>query len=226
MSLWLHYSLCHCWAHQPWSTDEYSDLLPEVCRPSLQALKDISQLIHLYSITSDVFSFMCKDNQYGCHATATPGVVWTGVMTNIGLPTPTEEPATRTPSTAEGIEAWGIKLLSVASATSSTSSPLTTKAPVTPPPTSSFPSSRTITSGAPPTSSGASGNSEESSDKGGLAPGAVAGIAIGKRTRQDALPPSYTAAPFPKNKHELDGHDAPQLLDSQQPGPRIWELDG
>lgn len=56
---------------------------------------------------------MCKDNQYGCHATATPGVVWTGVVTDIGLPTPTEQPVTRTPSTAEGIEAWGIKLLAV-----------------------------------------------------------------------------------------------------------------
>jgi hypothetical protein len=56
---------------------------------------------------------MCKDNQYGCHATATPGVVWTGVVTNIGLPTPTEQPVTRTPGTAEGIEAWGIKFLSV-----------------------------------------------------------------------------------------------------------------
>ena len=56
---------------------------------------------------------MCKDNQYGCHATATSGVVWTGLITDIGLDTPTERPVTRTPSTDEGIEAWGIKLVSV-----------------------------------------------------------------------------------------------------------------
>jgi hypothetical protein len=72
-----------------------------------------NQKAHYCSVTSNVFSFMCRDNQYGCHATATPGVVWTGVMTNIGLPTPTVEPVTRTPSTEEGIEAWGIKFLSV-----------------------------------------------------------------------------------------------------------------
>lgn len=56
---------------------------------------------------------MCKDDQYGCHATATAGVVWTGIETDIGLPVPTEAPITRTPSTAEGCEAWGIKFLSV-----------------------------------------------------------------------------------------------------------------
>lgn len=56
---------------------------------------------------------MCRDNEYGCHATATSGVVWTGVITDIGLATPTEEPVTRTPSLQEGIEAWGIKLISV-----------------------------------------------------------------------------------------------------------------
>lgn len=65
------------------------------------------------SVTDNVFSFMCKDNEYGCHATATKGVVWTGVITDIGLDTPTEQPVTRTPSTNEGIEAWGIKMISV-----------------------------------------------------------------------------------------------------------------
>lgn len=56
---------------------------------------------------------MCWDNEYGCHATATEGVTWTGVRTDIGLSIPTEEPITRTPSTNEGVEAWGIKFISV-----------------------------------------------------------------------------------------------------------------
>lgn len=57
---------------------------------------------------------MCKDNQYGCHATAAAGgIVWTGVVTDLGVTPATEEPVTRTPSTKEGIEAWGIKFLSV-----------------------------------------------------------------------------------------------------------------
>lgn len=65
------------------------------------------------SVTDNVFSFMCRNNEYGCHATATPGVVWTGVITDIGLETPTEQPVTRKPSTDEGIEAWGIKFILV-----------------------------------------------------------------------------------------------------------------
>lgn len=56
---------------------------------------------------------MCRDNEYGCHATATAGVVWTGVITDIGREIPTERPVTRTPSSEEGIEAWGIKMISV-----------------------------------------------------------------------------------------------------------------
>ncbi|QKX53489.1 uncharacterized protein TRUGW13939_00568 [Talaromyces rugulosus] len=214
----------------------------------VDALLAIPRLVRLLGpvamvnrVTSNVFSFMCKDNQYGCHATATAGVVWTGVMTNIGLPTPTEEPATRTPSTAEGIEAWGIKLLSVAPETSTTTSlPLTTRpATTTQAPTSSFPSSSIVTSSGLPTSSG---TPEQSSSKSGLGTGAEVGIAIGsalgaalvalgaflfyrnrKKNKQVALPPAYTAAPLPKHEHELDGHDAPQLLDSQHP-QRVWEL--
>lgn len=66
------------------------------------------------SVTGNAFSFMCKDNQYGCHATAAAGgIVWTGVETNLGVTPATEAPVTRTPSTKEGIEAWGIKFLSV-----------------------------------------------------------------------------------------------------------------
>lgn len=56
---------------------------------------------------------MCRDNEYGCHATATPGVVWTGVITDLGIATPTEQSITRTPYSFEGLEAWGIKFLSV-----------------------------------------------------------------------------------------------------------------
>lgn len=57
---------------------------------------------------------MCRDNEYGCHATAAAGgLVWTGVVTNLAVTPATEEPVTRTPSTGEGIEAWGIKFLSV-----------------------------------------------------------------------------------------------------------------
>lgn len=56
---------------------------------------------------------MCRGHEYGCHATATSGAVWTGVITDIGLDTPTEQPITRTPNAKEGLEAWGIKLISV-----------------------------------------------------------------------------------------------------------------
>lgn len=71
--------------------------------------------INRHSVTSEVFSFMCRNHEYGCHATATKDVTWTGIITDIGLDTPTEAPVTRTPSTEEGIEAWGIKLISVSS---------------------------------------------------------------------------------------------------------------
>lgn len=54
---------------------------------------------------------MCKDHQYGCHATATVGAVWTGAITN--LANSNFESVTRTPSTEEGLEAWGIKMISV-----------------------------------------------------------------------------------------------------------------
>jgi hypothetical protein len=56
---------------------------------------------------------MCRNHQYGCHATATEGVTWTGLVTDIGREDPTEAPVTRKPGTAEGIEAWGIKFVSV-----------------------------------------------------------------------------------------------------------------
>jgi hypothetical protein len=56
---------------------------------------------------------MCRDHEYGCHATATPGAVWTGTVTRLDVDPPTERPTTRTPDPKEGLEAWGIKLISV-----------------------------------------------------------------------------------------------------------------
>jgi hypothetical protein len=57
---------------------------------------------------------MCRDHQYGCHATATLGGAWTGTETNLAISPPTEKPITLTqPNTKEGVEAWGIKLISV-----------------------------------------------------------------------------------------------------------------
>ncbi|KAK4108203.1 hypothetical protein N656DRAFT_784493 [Canariomyces notabilis] len=67
------------------------------------------------SVTNNVFSFMCRDHQYGCHATATLGGAWTGTETNLAISPPTEKPITLTqPNTKEGVEAWGIKLISTA----------------------------------------------------------------------------------------------------------------
>jgi hypothetical protein len=78
-----------------------------------QPVRVVEPTADVFSVTGNVFSFMCRDNEYGCHATATVGAVWTGTLTNIGLSTPTEEPITRTPYTAEGIEAWGVKMIVV-----------------------------------------------------------------------------------------------------------------
>ncbi|KAH6635079.1 hypothetical protein B0J18DRAFT_462212 [Chaetomium sp. MPI-SDFR-AT-0129] len=119
--------------------------------------KPMSTVTCCPSVTDNVFSFMCRDNQYGCHATATSGVVWTGVITDIGLATPTEEPVTRTPSLQEGIEAWGIKLISVApDSTSATTKPHPTNPSKTANPTQST-----------------------SPDSGGLGTGGIVGVAIG-----------------------------------------------
>ncbi|KAH9434625.1 hypothetical protein MCOR02_006620 [Pyricularia oryzae] len=71
------------------------------------------------SVTGGDFSFMCKDHQYGCHATATVGAVWTGAITN--LANSNFESVTRTPSTEEGLEAWGIKMISIPTTTNATS---------------------------------------------------------------------------------------------------------
>ncbi|KAI6261182.1 hypothetical protein MCOR19_002605 [Pyricularia oryzae] len=127
------------------------------------------------SVTGGDFSFMCKDHQYGCHATATVGVVWTGAITN--LANSNFESVTRTPSTEEGLEAWGIKMISIASstATSTATSTLTTP-PMTTTPATTAPADPTLTNQIPTTTNATSGNSSSSE---GISTGAIAGIAIG-----------------------------------------------
>ncbi|KAF4119317.1 hypothetical protein GMORB2_4836 [Geosmithia morbida] len=125
------------------------------------------------SVTRDVFSFMCKENEYGCHATATVGAVWTGTETNIDLETPTESPLTKTPSTEEGIEAWGIKLISV---------PVTATATETATATDEISTSNTIeeTTAAGTTAANVKPtHSTPSPDHKGLSTGAAAGIGVG-----------------------------------------------
>ncbi|KAJ4165142.1 hypothetical protein LMH87_006788 [Akanthomyces muscarius] len=122
---------------------------------------DVSTITCCPSVTGDAFSFMCKDNQYGCHATAASGgIVWTGVVTNLGVTPATESPVTRTPSTLEGIEAWGIKFLSVAPGSTATSIP-----------TPGHNASDTDNQGTP--------SADNSSNHGGLSGGAIAGIVVG-----------------------------------------------
>ncbi|KAM3540417.1 hypothetical protein ARSEF1564_006653 [Beauveria bassiana] len=121
----------------------------------------ISTITCCPSVTGDAFSFMCKDNEYGCHATAASGgIVWTGVITDLGATPATEEPVTRTPSTKEGIEAWGIKFLSVAPGSTATSIPK--------------PGQNASDSDNQGTQS-----PESSSSAGGLSGGAIAGIVVG-----------------------------------------------
>ncbi|KAF6821957.1 hypothetical protein CPLU01_12290 [Colletotrichum plurivorum] len=126
------------------------------------------------SVTSNAFSFMCQNHEYGCHATATVGAVWTGVITNFAISKPTEEPVTRTPWTGEGLEAWGIKFIwvaatSVLSPSASTATEITT--------TTSEASSTASEDAASPTVSTES--SASSSPPVGLSPGVAAGIAVG-----------------------------------------------
>ena len=104
--------MCDRRAGEQGQAGEHGNLLPKVrslCATPHTWIVDNGEC----SVTGNVFSFMCKDNEYGCHATATSGAVWTGVITDIGLDTPTEAPVTRTPYLNEGLEAWGIKLISV-----------------------------------------------------------------------------------------------------------------
>ncbi|KAJ6790398.1 hypothetical protein PWT90_10308 [Aphanocladium album] len=113
------------------------------------------------SVTGGAFSFMCRDNEYGCHATAeSGGIVWTGVVTDLGVTPATEEPVTRTPSTKEGIEAWGIKFLSVAPGSTATNIP-------------------TPSHNASDTDNQGTQSPESSSGHSGISGGAIAGIVVG-----------------------------------------------
>ncbi|KEY69103.1 hypothetical protein S7711_11569 [Stachybotrys chartarum IBT 7711] len=121
---------------------------------------------HKRSVSDNAFSFMCRGHQYGCHGTATSGAIWTGIQTDIGLETPTETAITRTPSSEEGIEAWGIKFISVAAESS---------------PSASTTSRDSRGSSSTTASFGESSSSYSGSDQasGSLSQDAVIGIAVG-----------------------------------------------
>ncbi|KAK4093961.1 hypothetical protein Purlil1_1452 [Purpureocillium lilacinum] len=188
------------------------------------------------SVTGNVFSFMCKDNEYGCHATATSGAVWTGVITDIGLDTPTEAPVTRTPYLNEGLEAWGIKLISVAP-------------PSTTAPTLSTTVVAQQTDHEPSTTAIPSGGQEPPSEQRRLRTGAIVGISIGviiavsllglaflvvvraRRTRHtqsaSTSANSYTEGPECENTNETDARYAARFLHSRDaPKGPTWELPG
>ncbi|KAL2131599.1 hypothetical protein VTI74DRAFT_4815 [Chaetomium olivicolor] len=215
--------------------------------------KPMSTVTCCPSIANNAFSFMCRDHEYGCHATATSGAVWTGVLTDIGLATPTEEPITHTPNSKEGLEAWGIKLISIAPATTSTGT-----TDLQPP---------SITPSSNPNPNPTAGDANEPSNQTqpqtttGLGTGAIAGIAVGaaaavallglvgfllyRRSHKRQLagagaaataqPPStyyphYTAVP-PEQKpvYQLDSEFGPQMLETPDhrggATPR-WEMQG
>ncbi|KAI5460823.1 hypothetical protein BGZ63DRAFT_358899 [Mariannaea sp. PMI_226] len=197
-------------------------------------------------VTGDVFSFMCRGNQYGCHATATKGVIWTGVVTDIGLDTPTERPITRTPSTDEGCEAWGIKFISVSHSTTTTTPRTTVSTHET-----SNTSERTTSSSAEPTykaSSEVEGtlktNALGTSSIVGITVGVIAGVALlaigavffrrrrKQRQQQSAnvfSPILYKLTPAQKEIYQLETQERPQLLDPQDPRSDVrprWELSG
>ncbi|KAM0237037.1 hypothetical protein ACHAP5_009135 [Fusarium lateritium] len=181
-----------------------------------------------------------RDHQYGCHATATRDVTWTGVVTNIGLDDPTEAPVTRKPGTAEGVEAWGIKFVSIKPTASDTDIATTTSTSAALESTSD--------------SSAKQGNEEETpTQPSGLSTGAIAGIAVGavlgfillglaafillrrKRKHKDVqnlVPQSKTEIPERMEVHQLDA-TLPSMVNYQydsktyQPGQRpAWELPG
>ncbi|ATY63490.1 hypothetical protein A9K55_007395 [Cordyceps militaris] len=166
------------------------------------------------SVTGNAFSFMCKDNQYGCHATAASGgIVWTGVITDLGVTPATESPVTRTPSTNEGIEAWGIKFLSVAPGSTATSIP-------------------TPSQNASDTENQGTQSADSSASHGSLSGGAIAGIVVGSiagvallavgafllyRRKKSPGPQYYSPAPgkYPNQP----GNDPIYQPSSPSPGP-------
>ncbi|KAL0932130.1 uncharacterized protein CTRU02_213083 [Colletotrichum truncatum] len=212
----------------------------------LRSGKPISTVTCCPSVTSNAFSFMCRDHEYGCHGTGTVGAVWTGVITDIGISQPTEEPVTRTPFTNEGIEAWGIKFISVAPTTVAGSAGTTDPFLST--------TSETATNSVLPTTRVDGGNNNSSA---GLSSGAIAGVAIGaavivgilsvvaflvyrrrKRRNNDNSYPAtngnengplanrtsekYAYSNYPEGVNDERLHEAPPRPDQRQ----AWELQG
>ncbi|KAK3294595.1 uncharacterized protein B0H64DRAFT_401076 [Chaetomium fimeti] len=146
------------------------------------------------SVTNNAYSFMCQNNEYGCHGTATPGAVWTGVLTHLAQSV--EEPITFTPDQHNGYEAWGIKLLSVATglptsthttptnpgSTTNPDNPANPKSTTTPPPNTQTNLPATATSNTPanqtPPPTARNGSSSSSSAS-GLPTAAIVGLALG-----------------------------------------------
>ncbi|WDK10194.1 hypothetical protein CGRA01v4_01473 [Colletotrichum graminicola] len=185
---------------------------------------------------------MCRDHEYGCHATATRGAVWTGLITDLGIAAPTEEPITRTPFTDEGLEAWGIKMISVAS----TSPPISTAAS-SPPMTMTTPTTTETGTSANQASATTSTQSASNGSSTGLSSGAVAGVAIGSAALMGIL--MLVGFLIHRNKRKrlsneisclsTDGSTKGTPMDRyiypagvndgkvhEAPGQRTWELQG
>ncbi|KAM3561227.1 hypothetical protein MY1884_002494 [Beauveria asiatica] len=182
----------------------------------------ISTITCCPSVTGDAFSFMCKDNEYGCHATAASGgIVWTGVVTDLGATPATEEPVTRTPSTKEGIEAWGIKFLSVAPGSTATSIP-------------------TPSQNASDSDSQGTQSPESLSGNSGLSGGAIAGIVVGsiagvallavgalllyRRKRSNAGPQYHAPAPGKYPNQPANDPYQPSEMEAASPDPTHAQL--
>ncbi|KAF6813552.1 hypothetical protein CSOJ01_04574 [Colletotrichum sojae] len=189
------------------------------------------------SVTGNAFSFMCRDHEYGCHATGTVGAVWTGVITNIAISKPTEEHITRTPFTVEGIEAWGIKFISVAPETE-TAATTTATSGFSP---STAAATMTTTNGASSTASQESSGS--SSPSVGLLPGATAGIAVGAAAAVGLLAlAGFLVYRDKRKKRRVEGHymaadhtekappgvnyEGPHETPGQPAHKQAWELQG
>ncbi|KAH6876540.1 hypothetical protein B0T10DRAFT_197086 [Thelonectria olida] len=197
--------------------------------------QSISTVICCPSVTGNDFSFMCRENEYNCHATATENATWTGVITNIGLATPTEEPVTREPYTEEGCEAWGIKFISVSAMTNTTTAT-----------SQSITSIATTTSTSESSTATATESTESASTP--LASGTIAGIVVGaalgvallgvgafffrrRRQKRNAVAPAYEPKETPRQKeiYQLEAYERPALMDPQDSRPGatpVWELHG
>ncbi|KAF6827570.1 hypothetical protein CPLU01_09039 [Colletotrichum plurivorum] len=105
------------------------------------------------------------EDVYGCVATADRYVQWKGVLTNIWIPTPTEEPIERSSIAGESMAAWGIRLV--------WTEPTTTEGTTI---ATGLPGAITTR---PSDSSSPTSTTEENDSSAALSTGAVAGIAVG-----------------------------------------------